>query len=226
MGRIYGRINGHPYGDRDAIGIKTYRVPVDDVDIFLPLQEDVAPLILAAAREFHRRVEPLHEGWCWGYADRNVRGSTAPSFHWAGIATDKNAPRHPLGAVGTFNDRQVAEINRICAKYGLRWGGNYSRRKDEMHFEVIVSREEALAMIRKLQTGPPTIKRGTKRTKWVRKLQRRLNLHLGWEKALVVDGKFGAHTDRAVMSFQRKVGLKVDGIVGVKTWKMLLTRPQ
>lgn len=36
-----------------------------------------------------------------------------------------------------------------------------------------------------------------------------------------VDGKFGKNTETAVKKFQAEHGLKVDGIVGVKTWAML-----
>lgn len=38
---------------------------------------------------------------------------------------------------------------------------------------------------------------------------------------LVLDGKFGANTKKAVMMFQSRAGLKVDGVVGAKTWRVL-----
>lgn len=37
-----------------------------------------------------------------------------------------------------------------------------------------------------------------------------------------VDGSFGSATDRAVRAYQKAKGLSVDGIVGPKTWAMLL----
>ena len=39
-----------------------------------------------------------------------------------------------------------------------------------------------------------------------------------------VDGDFGTQTLRAVKRFQKKYGLKVDGVVGAKTWTALLTK--
>lgn len=36
-----------------------------------------------------------------------------------------------------------------------------------------------------------------------------------------LDGIFGAKTQEAVRSYQRKVGLSVDGIVGCNTWRAL-----
>ncbi len=41
-------------------------------------------------------------------------------------------------------------------------------------------------------------------------------------KALGIDGDFGQNTLYAVRSFQKKKGLSVDGIVGVKTWGQLI----
>lgn len=43
---------------------------------------------------------------------------------------------------------------------------------------------------------------------------------------LVLDGNFGGHTEEVVKKFQRDHGLKDDGVVGSKTWSLLLpTRP-
>ena len=52
----------------------------------------------------------------------------------------------------------------------------------------------------------------------VKELQKRLNAN-GY--TLDVDGKFGKKTEEAVRAFQKKNGLKVDGIVGPKTWAAL-----
>lgn len=43
-------------------------------------------------------------------------------------------------------------------------------------------------------------------------------------EALEVDGSFGGNTDYAVQEFQRRNGLKVDGIVGEATWKALFKK--
>ncbi len=52
----------------------------------------------------------------------------------------------------------------------------------------------------------------------VKKLQEALNKN-GY--SLEVDGKFGPKTQAAVKSYQKKKGLKVDGVVGEKTWGSL-----
>ncbi|NET15791.1 MAG: hypothetical protein F6K08_24675 [Okeania sp. SIO1H6] len=51
-------------------------------------------------------------------------------------------------------------------------------------------------------------------------LQRRLNFLIS--ASLVVDGRFGAATEKAVKKFQESSGLlDIDGIVGPKTWGKL-----
>ncbi|OKH17907.1 hypothetical protein NIES208_07650 [[Limnothrix rosea] IAM M-220] len=55
----------------------------------------------------------------------------------------------------------------------------------------------------------------------VRTLQARLNDFRLLDKPIQVDGVFGRETKLAVMSFQEKRGLKMDGIVGTETTKAL-----
>lgn len=55
----------------------------------------------------------------------------------------------------------------------------------------------------------------------VKVLQRALS---SWGFGVTPDGKFGPGTDRAVRSFQRRQGITDDGIVGPRTWEVLLSR--
>lgn len=98
----------------------------------------VADVLGHVATEFHARVEPLVEGWCWGHNYREVAGSPVVSNHGSGTAIDVNAPRHPLGQSGTFTTAQKRAIRSILKQVDgvVRWGGDYSGRKDEMHFEI------------------------------------------------------------------------------------------
>jgi len=141
--------NGWPASaDPEEIAIIRKRVP--GTDLKLRIAEPVAPLLIAFAADFHRLVEPLDEGQLddWGYCYRKVRGTqTVISNHASGTAIDLNATKHPLGAVNTFNKEQDKTIRRLCRKYGLKWGGDYRYRKDEMHFEIALNSAQVATLI-------------------------------------------------------------------------------
>lgn len=65
----------------------------------------------------------------------------------------------------------------------------------------------------------PTLRKGS-RGLYVEELQDMLDKR-GY--TLKVDGKFGSETEEAVEAFQADNGLKVDGVVGSKTWGKLNT---
>jgi hypothetical protein len=136
--------------DPDEIDIVSKRVP--GTGLKLRVAEAVAPLLIAFARDFHKDVEPINEGQLddWGYAFRDIRGATTLSNHASGTAIDLNATQHPLGAENTFTEEQSRTIRRLCRKYGLRWGGDYRNRKDEMHFEIALNATQVRNLIRTL----------------------------------------------------------------------------
>ena len=144
--------NGYPASkDPKEIGIKSY--PVTGTDLRLRCAESVGPLLAAFAAEFHNLIEPIDKGSLddWGYAFRMVRGSTDRlSCHSSGTAIDLNATKHPLGKIGTFPAEKVPMIRALAKKYGLKWGGDFKSRADEMHFEVNVTPAKAKELITKL----------------------------------------------------------------------------
>lgn len=91
------------------------------------------------AERFNAEVEPIVRAHSWGWAYRAIRGAVTVSNHASATALDFNAPRHVLGRRGTFTPDQVAAIRRILRDCGgvVRWGGDYSGRADEMHFEIV-----------------------------------------------------------------------------------------
>lgn len=206
--------------DRAAIGVKTFAVP-GRPDVLIPLRADIAPLLLEFARWWDVGVESLLVPGCWGYAYRTIRGQdTGLSNHASGSAMDLNAPAHALGAVGTVGEHR-AQIIEKAHSLGLRWGGEYTGRKDEMHVELAVPLAEALDLVQRLQSPPatggsapppsgrPTIQRGATGEP-VRLIQRWLGL--------TADGVFGPVTEAKVKWYQRMRGLEADGVVGPKTW--------
>lgn len=227
--------NGYPASaNRAAIGVKTFQVP-GRPDVKVPLRGDIAALILEFMRWWNAVVEPLMVPGCWGYAYRDIRGSSRLSNHASGTAGDVNAPKHPLGKVGTVPVGMRAAISTKARTLGLRWGGDYTGRKDEMHVEVVVPLARALELVRALQTpapgpaptpppapsGRPTVRQGST-GQAVRDLQAHLKrVYPAYARHLTVDGAFGPKTKAAVIEFQRRTGLAADGIVGPQTWAKL-----
>jgi hypothetical protein len=136
--------------DPKEIGIGSF--PVPGTKIKLRCAAAVAPLLVTFAAEFHQHIEPIDEGTLddWGYAFRNVRGSTDKlSNHSSGTAIDLNATKHPLGHAGTFTPMQSVLIEALCKKYGLTWGEKW-KRPDGMHFEISLNPAKCAELIEKL----------------------------------------------------------------------------
>jgi hypothetical protein len=99
-------------------------------------------VLLDFAAWFHKTIHHIDTGQLddWGYAERDIigMGSTDISNHASGTAMDLDATAHPLGKYNTFNSLQISLIERKLKEYGgvIRWGHDYSGRKDEMHFEI------------------------------------------------------------------------------------------
>jgi hypothetical protein len=223
--------NGWPAAsDRSAIGVAPFIIH----GVSFPggvKAGDVAIVLAYVMEQFHARVEALVSGWCWGHAYRSVRAGSALSNHASGTAIDANAPRHPLGSVGTFSGSQVGAIRQILNEAGgvVRWGGDYSSRKDEMHFEINGNAQQVAAVATRLRgTSPPApstdrpmIRRGST-GEVVRVLQSTLKrVYPSYAGHLGVDGNFGPLTEAAVKEFQRRSNLTADGIVGPRTWAAL-----
>lgn len=116
----------------------------------------VATVFDYLARRFNAEVEPIRRDWSWGYAYRAIRGkSSGYSNHASGTAVDFNAPEHPLGERGTFTAAQRAAIYRILADldHVVRWGGDYSGRADEMHFEINAPAARVTTVAQRITAG-------------------------------------------------------------------------
>lgn len=202
-------------------------------------------LLLEVASAFDKYVENIDNARGalddWGYAERPIRGGAELSNHASGTAVDLNAPKHPIGSVGTFTPGQVARILEIISVTGgvVRWGGQYSGRKDEMHFEINDSKsledcQKALQALRQYNGRPDTtvIANDTQRDLYyapnkpmmrgedVALVQRVLNAWYPWLN-LETDGVFGPETADAVKELQSRARITVDGVVGPKTRAVL-----
>lgn len=78
----------------------------------------------------------------------------------------------------------------------------------------------------KTLAGCPTVRKGAKGelTRWI---QKRLSVYLEvWMGNSQADGIFGAKTETNIQKFQQSRNLTADGIVGKKTWGVLLQRKE
>lgn len=70
-----------------------------------------------------------------GFADRDVRGKPGvKSVHAMGGAIDINPDKNPLG--GSLITDMPENISQVAKSLGLGWGGNWTSRKDAMHFSA------------------------------------------------------------------------------------------
>ncbi len=138
--------NGYPANRRDLVSSRF----VPGTGVRLTVRNGPAgDLLLEVAGLFDRLVQDIDAGVVddWGYAERPIRGSAVISNHASGTAIDLNATRWALGASPSvnLNPAQIDTVRRIVGATGgvVRWGGDYTGRKDPMHFEINDNRTEA-----------------------------------------------------------------------------------
>lgn len=210
----------------------TFTIPGTAVK--LVLRKDVAPILINFAADFHRLVESLILKKCGGHNYRYIAGTTTWSRHARGIAIDLNWSRHPQGANNTFSAADEKVIHNLLKKYSykgtplIRWGGDYTGKKDEMHFELNQSLTSCLAAVKLLQAPRPigTYRLGARTLKLASPLMRGndvlfIQRFIGSRQAGKADGIFGADTKRGVQWYQQMRGIQDDGIVGDQTWRQM-----
>jgi hypothetical protein len=116
-------------------------------------------LLLWVAGQFDKLVEDIEQGILddWGYAERPIRGGTELSNHASGTAIDLNATSHPLATdpAANFSRAEIDTIHAILARTRgcVRWGGDYTGRKDGMHFEIVRDEAACAAALTALTSG-------------------------------------------------------------------------
>jgi D-alanyl-D-alanine carboxypeptidase-like protein len=162
--------NGWTANDRSVISTRTVR----GTSVRLAVRNGPAgDLLLEVAALFDLMVQDLDQPVAddWGYAERPIRGtSDVVSNHASGTAVDLNATRWPLGSRPEVNlsAAQIATVRTILGaatsrgRRVVRWGGDYTGRKDPMHFEIADGMTEAdcataLAALRAHFGRPPGV---------------------------------------------------------------------
>jgi hypothetical protein len=154
--------NGWPASpDQNAIDVHNYDVPGTHLRHF-KVCKLAAPVLLAFAAEYHK-IQPIDAGtWDeWGYNFAKIPNSTDVSNHASGTAIDVNATLHPWKSTKSgFSWLKQIKIRLLVRKYGLRWGFDYAHGwKDPMHFEVVETKAQVAARIKKMKLPMPTLSR-------------------------------------------------------------------
>ena len=133
--------NGWPASpSASAIGITTVSIPLRLGTKTVQVAQKAAEPLVEIIKWWDQNVEPVETLGGWNYREiRGYEGTGTLSNHSSGTAIDINASKHGLGLTGTVPATTAALIRAKAATLGLRWGGDYRNRKDEMHFEVMFS---------------------------------------------------------------------------------------
>lgn len=130
--------NGWPAAaDAASVDIITVPVNLQSGQKKIALARAAAKPLVEMIEWWDRNIEPVTQ--IGGHVFREIRGQEGTgnlSNHASGTAIDINWDKHPLGASGTVPADKVAALRYEVLKRGLRWGGDYRGRKDEMHIEV------------------------------------------------------------------------------------------
>ena len=162
---------------------------------------------------------------CWVENDAYVPAPGDLIFYdWEDKGTgDNTGVSDPVGIVEKVSGNTITVIegnyNDACKRRVLNLNGRYIRGYGVPKYD-----SEPVKAVARVTVSLPILKKGSK-GEAVKTLQRLLNA-LGFtdatEKALVVDGSFGAATLYALKSYQNAKRLEIDGICGAATWGALL----
>ncbi len=189
----------------------------------LSVRREAATVLDYLVRRFDAEVEDVNAGHDdWGFACRAIRGSSPPrpSNHSWGLAVDLNSTQHPLSTAGTFTSGQVLAIHLMTHEMRwVRWGGDYTHRKDEMHFELLGTPTDIAGLTRRVKSLQPwpafdghVLKPGSSGAR-VLAVQRRLGA--------TATGRYDSRTASLVRWFQTTRHLDDDALVGPNTWRRL-----
>ncbi len=191
---------------------------------------------------FEKWANASHSAY-WGYEQRNKYGTTHRQLSY-GIGNDNYDPFRPVklgngGGGGQLpspsvswpilqNGSQGADVRSaqqllIGRGYSLEADGVFGPKTRSAVIQFQKSRSLAADGV----IGPNTWSKLITTVQYgssgqaVKAAQTQLNVY-GY--GLVADGAFGSRTKSAVVDFQKKHHLQVDGVIGPQTWRALLYR--
>ena len=133
------------------LGVKRFALNLVKGVNSIDLHPEVASPLVEMIKWWDANIEPVKviHGYSWR-AIAGKAGTGKLSNHASGTAIDINPDAHPIEsaagtglsaegkkAVGTIPASKLPGLLAKAKQLGLRWGGSYAGRKDEMHFEYI-----------------------------------------------------------------------------------------
>lgn len=215
-----------------AAGISLY-VHRDVSYILGCLVSDVDTVLRRKGKSLSREADD------WSYARRYISGTRTWSNHAWGLAVDLNALRNPQNykLITELDSKWVQWI--LVGKYKglIKWGGTYTTaKKDPMHFEFIgtpaQARQLAADLYRRNHPAKPAVPTARKKNPYAvpnfvvpfgRGAKGSKVQYVQWALGIKTDGDFGPATEAAVKKFQTSKKIRVDGVVGVGTGRLLTT---
>lgn len=145
----------------------------------------------------------------------------AIAYDWddEGYGDNKGSPDH-VGIVEMVNGKTITVIEGnmgsagVVGRRNIQVDGRYIRGYICPNYKSLATVEKEVCKV-----NVPVLREGSQGG-YVKTLQILLNAYYG--SRLTKDGIFGSATKKAVMGYQTKQKLTVDGIVGEKTWAELL----
>lgn len=112
----------------------------------LPVHKDVAATLIYVLRSaWAGGYQSWHKGNTWGLSVRTVRGrDDVWSSHAYGTAVDVSSDKNPMRVPLTTD--MPDWLPELFKAWGFRWGGDWTRRPDPMHFSNRTTRQEAQAI--------------------------------------------------------------------------------
>lgn len=173
---------------------------------------------------YNAQVETIRKEWSWGWAVRPVRGQTSGySNHASATARDLNAPAHPLGVYGTFEDAQREAMREILDDLDgvLRSGEFYNGRPDGMHVEVDDDYAAVARVAKQIEAGnlpglKPEWKPKTAKAVHFGRVQEQFLIAAGAQPGKIVRLN-GVGVVQQVLNRELGLQLEVDGYCGTAT---------
>lgn len=113
------------------VTVRSYRSGTD-----FTVHRDVAPILKHIIDEVERRDYLLDHGRAdvdddWSFVNRPIGGTDEPSYHSWGLAVDIDAQEYPWGSY-----RRLPQwVVDLFGAYRWEYGGDWSGKKDPMHFQ-------------------------------------------------------------------------------------------